>query len=1093
MFCPLRSSAQGRLRVREKHREMNGGGTMKTASVVLRTGLAERWRHVGLTVMVLLGMCVMILVAGIDTGHAQVIPLIKARGKGHVVYTLKNTPVVVNPLRTDIGEGLEITEVKAPRYGGKAELIQATPEQPWQSIKYTPTKNHVGFDYVDYTITDLYGNKSAGWLTTFVLAKQWPNWPPVAPDVKAFGLENGVRQIDVLRSVTDREGGKVIVTGLSSPSLGDAEVTKNGLIRYSPRANTTGTDTFTYTVTDNGGASGTGKIIVKLFPDHADTLLRYKTFKLGLGTVQLPITAFNDLIDISRFFKNANRNTANGAKNSALGLAQAYLTFLKLTEIEKAPVINPGDEAALWRVIRTFGPNYFLSTVVQESQFGLPEKSGYFQLDFEPRQIAGDSLYCGWGKDFSRYFDFLNGVSRDKTINGLVRPIPATNPNYVPDTKVFATGAIIKAYYDAITYCSLTSNYLYKVPDLMGFALNYQKNRANNERLDITVKIPEGTITWPYNYRSDTGLMDFFALFFNRGRSYAKGIDAIKDDETGMNAFTKYFTYADGGGTGDDWGARYIHQVPAVYEELEANAGTHPYDTLITFADVEGYLKTLSDLYGAGVIQAGIGQAKTLMGARSYRYTSEAFFAVFQAVVNTMVEKAADNLVDLHVAHISSPDMTDPGATVEIFHTVRNQGTADAGAFEIALFLSKDRNVDPQNDYHLGTMKVGSLAAGASASTKTSVTIPLDVTAGKYYVGAVADVQNSVVESNEQNNALAAENLLSVATGCDLAYMQQILPRATYNALFLLTVADDPTIANDPDIPTQAATACFADRYTAYGYDRFLLTWTDIITRTGELVACSGDTTKDRIELAAMFANFVQESGLNMGDWYYNNRPNPVPRYKLGLCKGVEDNCPVYATYPVDETVSPECPQCVPGRPDGKCPQACRDLDPSMRTVQQCNWEYACFYYPQPNAHYCGRGPIQLTYNDAYGKLSEWLYNGDRTVLLDHPELVGTNFSLTLLSAFRWWTVPMYSDKPSAHAVISGDWTPMADDIAKGRGNNFATVILAVNGALECGKGASTIHANQRAENFTNILNVLGLGGQTGPWAVSDCSNSVPF
>ena len=1043
--------------------------------------------------LVALTVCALVITCLCGTGFAKDGPLVKARGKGHVVYVLKNTTVSINPLVSDVGHGLEITEVKAPRYGGKAELVRASYTQPWQSIKYTPVRDFTGFDIIDYTIVDMYGNKASGWITAYVLGREWKRKPPVAPDVRAFGLANGVQQIDVMQSVIVREGGKVAVTRLGAPSLGDAEITKNGLIRYSPRANITGTDTFTYTVVDEKGGSGTGKIIVRLFPEHTDPPLQYNTFELGLGTVQLPIVASNDVIDIARFFINANKHTANGAKNAALGLAQAYLTFLKLTGIEKTPAVNPGDEAALSRVIRTFGPNYFLSTVVQESQFGLPEKSGYFQLDFEPSEIAADSLYCGWGTSFSRYFDFLKGVSRDKVINGLKRPIPSTDPNYVPDTRVFTTGAIIKAYYDAITFCSLSSNYLYKVNDLMGFALNYQKNRTNNERVDIAVKTPDGTITWPYNYRSDTGLMDFFALFFNRGRSYGKGINAMKDDQSGANPFTKYFTYADGGGSGDDWGARYIYQIPAVYEELEGNMAAQQYDTVVSFADVEVYLKTLSDLYGAGAIQAAIEQARRLMGSRRYRYTSEVFFDVFQSVVNIIIEGPASGGVDLYVDHLSAPDMVKPGDTVEVSHGVVNQGTMQAGAFEIDLFLSKQRNIDIENERHLATVRVEKLSPGASASFKTVVTIPPDVTPGMYYLGAVADKSGAVEETNKQNNILFSDDMMAVAVTCDTNYMQQILPRATYNSLFLLTVQNDPTIANDPDIPTQASIACFPDRYTAYGYDRFLSTWSDIIERTGELVACSGDDTKDKIELAAMFANFVQESGLNMGDWYYNNRPNPVPRYKLGLCKGVEDNCPLYAIYPVDETVSPECPQCVPGRPDGKCPQACRDLDPSMTTVQQCNWEYACFYYPQPNAHYCGRGPIQLTYNDAYGKFSEWLYNGDRTVLLDKPELVGMDYSLTLLSAFRWWTVAMYSDKPSAHAVISGDWTPTADDILKGRGNNFATVILAVNGALECGKGTPTTHAVQRAENFTNILNVLGLGGKTGSWAVSDCSNSVPW
>ena len=115
---------------------------------------------------------------------------------------------------------------------------------------------------------------------------------------------------------------------------------------------------------------------------------------------------------------------------------------------------------------------------------------------------------------------------------------------------------------------------------------------------------------------------------------------------------------------------------------------------------------------------------------------------------------------DLVMTAVSGPSSGTKGASISISNTVKNQGTGGAASFIVGLYLSTDPNITT-TDLRLGTRSVGSLAAGASSSATTSVTIPTTVAAGTYYVGAVADYANTAVESNETNNARAG-NVITV-------------------------------------------------------------------------------------------------------------------------------------------------------------------------------------------------------------------------------------------------------------------------------------------------------------------------------------------
>jgi len=129
-------------------------------------------------------------------------------------------------------------------------------------------------------------------------------------------------------------------------------------------------------------------------------------------------------------------------------------------------------------------------------------------------------------------------------------------------------------------------------------------------------------------------------------------------------------------------------------------------------------------------------------------------------------------------------------------------------------------------------------------------------------------------------------------------------------------------------------------------------------------------------------------------------------------------------------------------------------------------------YPPVPNKKYYGRGPIQLSYNGNYGYASDCIF-GNKSVLLNSPELVETDPVISFKTAIYFWMTPQTA-KPSAHDVMIGKWQPNAADKTAGRKPGFGMTINIVNGDVECGKGESIYSMNDRIGFYQYFLKKLG-------------------
>ncbi len=135
-------------------------------------------------------------------------------------------------------------------------------------VDYTPVANYNGEDSFTYTVNDASGGIS-NTATVTVTIKPGDDGAPAAIDDRATTNEDTAVTIPVLDNDTDPDGRADIrpnsVTIATDPANGAAVANADGSVDYTPAANYSGTDSFTYTVKDaSGGTSNTATVTVTI-------------------------------------------------------------------------------------------------------------------------------------------------------------------------------------------------------------------------------------------------------------------------------------------------------------------------------------------------------------------------------------------------------------------------------------------------------------------------------------------------------------------------------------------------------------------------------------------------------------------------------------------------------------------------------------------------------------------------------------------------------------------------------------------------------------------------------------------------------------
>lgn len=154
------------------------------------------------------------------------------------------------------GDALSIASVTQPASGSVVNS--------GEFLTYTPADGFQGEDSFTYTVTD--GTDTATATVTVSVA----NDAPVVQSDSAETVSGVPVLIDVLANDSDPNGDALELVSVSSASGGTTSIVGDS-VRYESDGGFTGTDSFTYTVRDAGGAEVTGEVTVTVTPATPNT------------------------------------------------------------------------------------------------------------------------------------------------------------------------------------------------------------------------------------------------------------------------------------------------------------------------------------------------------------------------------------------------------------------------------------------------------------------------------------------------------------------------------------------------------------------------------------------------------------------------------------------------------------------------------------------------------------------------------------------------------------------------------------------------------------------------------------------------------
>ena len=167
--------------------------------------------------------------------------------------TDENTAVTIDVLANDSdadGDTVSITGVTQPTNGSAANN--------GSDVTYTPATGFSGVDSFTYDISD--GNGGTDTTTVTVNVFNVNDDPVVVSDSATTDEEISV-VIDVLANDTDQDGDDLSIESVTQPTNGTTSIIL-GEIVYTPDDDYFGSDSFSYTVIDGNGGSGTGSVSV---------------------------------------------------------------------------------------------------------------------------------------------------------------------------------------------------------------------------------------------------------------------------------------------------------------------------------------------------------------------------------------------------------------------------------------------------------------------------------------------------------------------------------------------------------------------------------------------------------------------------------------------------------------------------------------------------------------------------------------------------------------------------------------------------------------------------------------------------------------
>jgi len=128
------------------------------------------------------------------------------------------------------------------------------------------------------------------------------------------------------------------------------------------------------------------------------------------------------------------------------------------------------------------------------------------------------------------------------------------------------------------------------------------------------------------------------------------------------------------------------------------------------------------------------------------------------SIAGTSAAISVSALPDLVITSLTAASAAIPGGQISTSVTVLNQGAGAAGQFVVEFYFSAGSAISTSSVDTGSGCTVAGLAAGASKTCTVLVGVPASLAAGIWYLGAIADPANAVVESNKNNNSRVADS-----------------------------------------------------------------------------------------------------------------------------------------------------------------------------------------------------------------------------------------------------------------------------------------------------------------------------------------------
>lgn len=188
-----------------------------------------------------------------------------------------NTAIPVLSNDTVLVSGTTLTLVSA-----SSTAAQGTVQISGNNVLYTPRENFTGADQFTYTVRDQNGGEQTATVNVTVTAVN--DRPSAVNDSFEVVGGSSQNQLDVVANdSSDPDASEtLLVTAVGSTSKGGTVTIGGGgaHVVYTPPANFTGTDTFTYTLSD-GSLTDTATVTINVIPDNPPPTVANESFTIA--------------------------------------------------------------------------------------------------------------------------------------------------------------------------------------------------------------------------------------------------------------------------------------------------------------------------------------------------------------------------------------------------------------------------------------------------------------------------------------------------------------------------------------------------------------------------------------------------------------------------------------------------------------------------------------------------------------------------------------------------------------------------------------------------------------------------------------------